>query len=394
MSQSHNIDGFVAEGFEDVREAFEENWIALGELGATFCAYLHGNCVVDLWGGWIDRGRQTVWEKQSIVNMFSTTKGLMSAAIAVLADSGELDYDAKVTKYWPEFSSFGKDRLSVAQLLSHQAGLCGPRIKISVEDLYDWDRMCTLLAEQEPFWEPGTDCGYHALTWGYLAGELIRRITGQSPGSYFHDVLAEPLKADCWIGLPESEEPRVSNMVAPPQAMPMDRQLSEEDVRNFIEMQSTEYYRAALANPIIRPYTDASSRPWRAAEIPAANGTGNARGVARIYAALANGGELEGTRVISEQGIREATKLEWDKGLNLVLRRRMPFARGFLLSRDGVYGPNPETFGHSGAGGSMGFADPVTGLSCSYVMNQMHNNITSDPRWHRLVTLMYEKLSN
>ena len=250
-----------------------------------------------------------------------------------------------------------------------------------------------MLAGQEPFWKPGTRSGYHAITWGYLAGEVIRRITGKTIGAYFHEKVAGPLNADFYIGLPESEEDRASDMLA---AAPMSAEeaakMDPKAIKAGIEMQKSELYQAALGNPQIKPYTHVSSRAWRAAEIPAANGTANARGVARIYGALANGGEIDGVRVLSEAAIDESTKQEWGDEPDAVLGMPMPKARGFMLNRMSMYGPNDGAFGHSGAGGSIGFADRKAGIGIGYAMNQMVNNLDGDSRGGRLIKAVYAAL--
>lgn len=393
MAKVAEIGGFVAPGFEAVRDAFQANFESGAEIGATFSAVLKGETVADLWAGYRDRDRTRPWKEDTIVNVYSTTKGMGSIALAALFDEGKLDYDAKITDYWPEFGAHGKGEMSVAQVVSHQAGVCGPRDPITVEDLYDWDKMCSMLAAQEPFWEPGTQSGYHAVVWGYLAGEVIRRITGKSIGAYFHEKVAAPLEADFYIGLPESEESRASDMISAAPMKPEDAaKMGPEAIKAAQAMQQSELYQAALGNPQIKPYRDVSSRAWRAAEIPAANGTGNGRGIARIYGALANGGALGGVQILSADAIAESTKQEWGDKPDAVLGMPMPKARGFMLNRMGMYGPSEKAFGHSGAGGSIGFSDPETGLGIGYAMNQMANNLDGDSRGGRLINAVYAAL--
>lgn len=393
MGNQIEISGFVAPGFEAVRDAFLANFESGDEVGASFAAVHKGRSVVDLWAGHQDRDRTRVWKEDTIVNVYSTTKGMGSIALAALFDEGKLDYEARITDYWPEFGAHGKGELSVAQVLSHQAGVCGPREPIEVEDLYDWDKMCAMLAAQEPFWAPGTKSGYHAITWGYLAGEVIRRVTGKSMGAYFHEKIAGPLKADFYIGLPEAEEGRASDMLsAAPMSPEQAAKMDPKAIQAGLEMQKSELYQAALGNPQIKPFTHVSSRAWRAAEIPAANGTANARGIARIYGALANGGEIDGIRVLSEGAIDESTKQEWGDEPDAVLGMPMPKARGFMLNRMGMYGPDEDAFGHSGAGGSIGFADRTAGVGIGYAMNQMANNLDGDSRGGRLIKAVYAAL--
>ena len=380
-----DIIGYVSPGFEKVKTVFKSNWDGY-EVGAS-CSVVHkGKTVVDLWGGWLDTEFKAPWQLDTLVNVYSTTKGMGSLAMAILADEGKIDYNAKVVDYWPEFGAEGKEKITVAQLLSHQAGLCGLSRKVTVEDLYDWDKMVTWLAAEKPHWEPGKGCGYHAVMWGYFPGELIKRITGKTLGTYFKEKVTDPLHADFFIGLPDSEMHRVGNIIGPNRArVPMTQVESPADMPAL--------YPIALLNPNIRPYKDASSPAWRKAEIAAANGQANARGIARIYGMLANGGEIDGIRILSQQAIEIATIEEVDDSRpNLVTGRPMRFARGFSLNVDGVYGKNPNAFGHAGAGGSLGFADPAANIGFGYTMNQMQVNPDDESRSKRLADAVYDCL--
>jgi CubicO group peptidase (beta-lactamase class C family) len=269
-------------------------------------------------------------------------------------------------------------------LLSHQAGLCGVDQTLVIEDLYDWDKMVRLLAAQKPHWKPGTAFGYHAVMWGYFPGELIKRITGKTLGTYFREKVALPLKADFHIGLPDSEMGRVAGMIGAGRGRVAPK-------TNSVQPKVGPFHRIALQNPEIRPFKDASSYAWRKAEIAAANGQANARSIARVYGALANRGEIDGIRIISPKGIATATKEEI-RGLDLVRNVPRCFARGFALNLDGTYGPNPEAFGHAGAGGSLGFADPKAHIGFGYAMNQMQINPDDESRAARLVKATYEYL--
>ena len=378
-----DIQGTVSPGFEKVKEAFAANWNGY-EVGASCAVVYKGELVVDLWGGFQGRDLTTPWEKDTLVNVYSTTKGMASLAIAILVEEGTLDYDARVVDYWPEFGAQGKDKVTVAQVLSHQAGICGVSEKIAIEDLYDWDKMVRLLAAQKPFWEPGTQAGYHAVTWGYPAGEIVRRVTGKTLGTVFREKVAGPLGADFYIGLPDSETNRVADLVGPNHARVPQVQNSDPVVPPL--------YRVALMNPNIRPYKDASSTAWRKAEIAAANGQANARGIARIYGALANGGEINGIRIISKAGIARAVCEEAMNAEDPVTGSPMRFARGFVLNVDEGYGPNPNAFGHGGAGGSIGFADPAANIAVGYTMNQMQVNPDDESRAGVLVKAVYNCL--
>lgn len=377
------IKGEVKPGFEPVRDAFRNLWNDV-EIGASFCVFIGGEKVVDIWGGWIDVDMSAEWQSDTLCNVYSTTKGLASAAIAALYDEGGIDFDEKVVAYWPEFGQNGKENVTVAQLLSHQAGLCGVDDKLSVEDLYDQDKMVTLLAAQKPHWEPGTAAGYHAITWGYFPGELVRRITGKTLGRYFAEKVADPLGAgkDCYIGLPESELGRVATMNGPNRARKKPKSPPGKATMPPL-------YRIALQNPSVSPFRDASSDKWRMAEIAAANAQANGRGIARIYSALANGGEQDGVRIMSPKAIEAATRLEVDNETDLVLGRAMRRSRGFILNTNGAYGPNPNAFGHAGAGGSVGFADPDNHVAVGYAMNQMQADIEASPRSMVLTNVVY-----
>jgi CubicO group peptidase (beta-lactamase class C family) len=379
------IYGEVEPGFEKIKEVFKANWEGY-EVGACFSVVYQGKKVVDLWGGFQDKACTRPWKADTLVNVYSTTKGMASLAVAILAEEGKLDYEAPVTDYWPEFGAEGKEGVTVKQLLSHQAGVCGVSEKISIEDLYNWEKMIRLLAAQRPFWEPGQDSGYHAVTWGYLAGELIRRVTGKTLGRYFQEKVAGPLDADFYIGLPDKEMNRVADMIGANRARVPQKPVDGPRLLPAL-------YPVALQNPEIRPFKDVCSYAWRQAEIPAANGQANARGIARIYGALANGGEIDGVRIIGRKGIGTAT-LEEVRGEkdDLILGRPRRFARGFALNTEGMYGPNPMAFGHSGAGGSLGFADPETNIAFGYAMNQMQVNEEDVSRAELLVKATYDCL--
>jgi CubicO group peptidase (beta-lactamase class C family) len=302
-------------------------------------------------------------------------------AVAILVEEGKIDYQARVTDYWPEFGAEGKQNLTVAQLLSHQAGVCGVSRKLTVPDLYDWDKMVRLLAAQKPFWEPGTRAGYHAVTWGFLSGELVRRTAGKTLGTYFQEKVARPLGADFYIGLPDSEMDRVADMIGPNHA--------RIPFAPAPQPEAPPLYPVALLNPDIRPFRDASSYDWRKAELAAANGQANARGIARIYGALAEGGQIDGIRIIRPGSIAAAVVEEAFESQDPVTGKPMRYARGFMLNAENGYGPNPASFGHAGAGGSVGFADPDAGLGVGYVMNQMQVNPDDEPRALRLIEAVY-----
>ena len=304
----------------------------------------------------------------------------MTALTALLiADRGELDFDAPVAKYWPEFAANGKAGVKVSHLMSHSAGLSGWKEKITTEDLYDWEKVTGLLAAQAPYWEPGTAPGYHALTQGYLVGEVIRRITGKSLGTVFREEIAEPLGADFHIGLPASEDPRVAELIPPPPGKAVG------DAGGQTEIQ---------ANMSDNPGVDVSatkSRAWRGAEIPAAGGTGNARSIAEIHAILANGGVAKGKRFLSEAGCRKALELQVE-GTDLILAMPARFGMGFGLSGGVFPMPSPNTIYWGGYGGSLVIIDMDARTSFGYAMNKMAGTTTGDMRALGLAMAMWTSL--
>lgn len=374
------VHGTTAPGFERVRGVFERNFTDDIEVGASFSAVVGGETVVDLWGGYQDRDCSRPWLADTLVNVYSTTKGVASATLATVVEDGALNYDAPVKNYWPEFRA-GANGLSVGQFLSHQSGVCGLRDLVTVADLYDWPRMTERIAAEEPHWEPGTAAGYHAILWGYLAGELARRITGKSLGQLLRERIAGPLGADFHIGLPDSEHHRIADLIGPNHAR------KQPDPASLLGVKMPPLFRFALQNPSVRPWQDACTAPWRRAEIAAANGHGNARGIARIYGALA-----DGERILKRKTIAAMTVEEWGMSDDLVLGRPMRRGRGINLNTEGQYGPNPGAFGHNGAGGSIGFADPERHLGVGYAINQMQPGIEADTRGSRLVRAVFECL--
>ncbi|HSJ97179.1 MAG TPA: serine hydrolase domain-containing protein, partial [Myxococcota bacterium] len=281
--------------FAAVREVFEKSFAADLETGASVAVVLDGRAVVDLWGGFADEARKRSWQRDTIVNLYSTTKGLTALCAHLLADRGRLDLDAPVALYWPEFGAAGKERVLVRHLLCHQAGLAGLRRDHSLAQLCDWRATCDALAAETPWWEPGTAHGYHALTFGHLVGEVVRRVDGRSLGAFFRDEVAAPLGVDLHIGLAAEHDERVAELVPPP-ANPISAAISANPRSLFAR---------ALANPPADP-RDTAGRLWRGAEIPAANGHGNARSLARVYAALARSGELDGVRLCAPATLARA----------------------------------------------------------------------------------------
>lgn len=373
-----DVQGECAPRFAAVRDAFEANFAAGREVGASFAATIDGEPVIDLWGGHADAACTRPWERDTIVNVFSTTKAVTALAAHMLVDRGLLDLDAPVARYWPEFAAAGKAAIPVRQVMSHTAGLAGVTPRLPHEALFDWTRMTAALAAEAPWWPPGSQSGYHALTFGYLVGELVRRLSGRTPGTFVRDEIARPLAADFHIGLPASEDGRVAEMVAPAPG-------------TSTGFDTTSLAGRVLSNPPLRP--EAANQPaWRRAEIPAANGHGNARSVASILAALACGGTLRGVRLLGEPTLRRAIE-EQAYGRDLVLGRRFRWGVGFMLTSDEIpLGPNPHVFGHGGWGGSLGFADLDARVSWAYVMNKMSPGTTGDFRAAAMIAALYGAL--
>jgi CubicO group peptidase (beta-lactamase class C family) len=370
------VHGTTQERFAGVKSVMAASLASGADLGASFCATQGGETVVDIWGGHAGPDKARDWERDTIVNVYSTTKTMAALTALLLADRGVFDLHDKVAKYWPEFASEGKADVTIAQLLSHSAGLSGWKEPLQREDLYDWAKCTDLLARQAPFWEPGTAPGYHALTQGYLVGEVIRRATGKTVGTVFREEIAEPLGADFHIGLPASEDARVAELVPPPVAV--------------AAQASSELQSNMATNPGI-DVGETAKRAWRGAEIPAAGGTGNARSVAEIHAILANGGVAKGKRFLSEAGCRRALECQVE-GTDLILGIPVRFGMGFGLPGGMVPLPNPNSCYWGGYGGSIAIVDMDAQTTFSYVMNRMEGTTTGDARGFALVMTMWQAM--
>jgi CubicO group peptidase (beta-lactamase class C family) len=386
----NNVHGFVADRFSQVRDAFEANIASGADVGASCCATLDGETVVDLWGGFANEEKTRPWEKDTILNVYSTTKTMTALTALLIADRGELDFDAPVAKYWPEFAANGKERIKVSQVMSHASGLSGWKEPITAAaDLYDWEKMTSLLAAQAPLWEPGTASGYHIFTFGFLIGEIVRRITGKSLGTVFREEIAEPLGADFHIGLPASEDSRVAAII------PM---VLRESVGKivFSEIEELTFMNLPRDLEIWGPTARrTSSRAWRSAEIPAVNGQGNARSIAEIHCILANGGVARGRRFMSEAGCRKALEQQIE-GPDLVMRRMPParFGMGFALPGPllALELPNPNTIHWGGGGGSWIFIDMDARTTFAYAANRMDRYPLGDPRPFRTIQAFWKSL--
>jgi CubicO group peptidase (beta-lactamase class C family) len=377
------IHGFIAPGFAGVRDAFAGNFDNGSEVGAAFSAYHRGQKVVDLWGGVADIDTGALWQEDSMVLVFSTTKGATALCANMLAERGELDVEAPVSRYWPEFADAGKQDMPVSYLLTHEAGLAWIDDAMTFDEALAWDPVVERLAAEAPKWEPGTAHGYHAVTYGWLVGEVVKRISGKSLGTFFHDEVAVPLGLDWYIGLPETQEHRVVKLIvleAP----------TDEAVRAMMDLfigPDTNLGKAlgapggAFGDPNVF-----NTRAVRAAEIPSANSVGDARSIARAYASMV--GEVDGIRILGVDQVKQAST-QRTSGPNIVLMDMdIQFGLGFMVPST-MIANRPGSFGHYGAGGSVGWADPDAELGFGYVMNRMDIGLTGDQRSANLMKAVY-----
>ncbi len=373
------IHGTCDPGFEPVREAFAGNFEGGLELGASVAVTVDGRPVVDIWAGDADASGRP-WQRDTSVNVYSTTKTMAGLCMLMLADLGEIDFDAPVARYWPEFAQNGKEDVRVRHVMSHSAGLSGfdPPIE-SAEELYDWDGIVTRLAAQEPWWTPGDGSGYHAVTQGFLQGEILRRVTGRTLGTFFREEVALPLGADFHIGLDASHDARVGELVPP--GAPLASTSGKPNPIAARTFQSCDL-----------DGTEPRSRAWRGAEIPAAGGTGNARSVARVHSAMACGGSVDGVRLLSEAGVTRVLE-EQTLGVDRVIGMLIRFGMGFGLVHEAwPLSPNPNTFFWGGWGGSLAVIDLDARMSVAYVMHRMDADLMGDRRGGLVLLAAYKAL--
>lgn len=375
------IHGTVAPGFEPVRDAFARNFAEHGEVGAACCVYLRGEPVVDIHGGLADAATGRPWQADTLQLVFSATKGVTAACVLMLVERGVLDLDAPVARYWPEFATNGKSAIPVRWLLSHRAGLAAIEGDFTLDEALSWEPVVAALAAQAPLWEPGTKHGYHLRSYGWLLGELVRRVDGRTVGRFLADEVARPLGLDLWIGLPEEQEHRVSSIVPPAPPAP---EMQEVMARLFAP--DTIAGRAFSGPSNLFHYDDMwNRRALHAAELPSSNGIGTARALARLYAALV--GEVDGVRLLRPETVAAAC-VPQSEGGDAVLYLPTRFGLGFMLPP--ALGPSaaPAMFGHPGAGGSLALGDPQRGLGFAYVMNRMSLATAGDPRADGLVAAL------
>lgn len=398
------IRGFCEPQFERVATEFERNFQERGEVGASVCVTLAGKKVVDLWGGMARPATNDPWTEDTLSIVWSSTKGATALCAHILASRGLLDLDAPVAHYWPEFAQAGKETIPVRMLLNHQSGLAAVREPLPAEAFFNWDVMVTALAKQEPFWKPGSMHGYHALTFGWLVGEVVRRVSGKSLGTFFREEVAQPLGIDFWIGLPETLENRVAPIIA---ADPLD---PSKPISTFY---------AALADPTslqglvvfnsggyMLPGPDGefgyNLKAAHSAEIGAAGGVTNARGLAGMYAPLANGGSLNGVNLVNRESLARMGAVSSASALDATLLAPTRFALGYAKTSDNRHEPScteddsvilsEEAFGHPGSGGSIGFADPEAKMSFGYTMSKMGQGLGLNNRGQSLVDATYLSL--
>ncbi|OZB18066.1 MAG: esterase [Hyphomonas sp. 34-62-18] len=367
------ISGHVAPGFEPVREAFEANFASGEEHGASFALRMGGETLVDLRGGWADRAKERVWDETTIVPIYSASKGISALVLAMAVETLPAGYETPVADVWPEFAAEGKGEVTIGQIVSHQAGLPGFEKEIDPALWLDPPACAAAIAALPPMWPPGSAHGYHPLTWGYMLGEVVERITGRSVGTILKEDICGPAGIDFQIGLPEADEPRVGDMLRPKALAPLGN-LTPERKAAFVYKWSSP---------------DRAGRAWREIEIPSANGHGAALAVASLYEAYARGGQVAGGKTLIRGDTLEALTRPRVDGPDLVLPMDTKFGAGIMINSHGKFGPNPETLGHSGWGGSMAIADPARELSAAYVMNRQSSSLVGDPRAAALVEAVY-----
>jgi CubicO group peptidase (beta-lactamase class C family) len=378
-----DISGRCKPGFEAVKDAFASNFEHLGDVGASCAVALRGELVVDLWGGTLDREGTQPWQEDTIINVFSTTKTMSCLSLLVLASRGLVDVDAPVATYWPEFEQNGKGNVLVRHLLSHTAGLPGWDQRLDVTDLYDWDKVTGLLAEQATWWEPGWKSGYHGISQGNLVGEVVRRVDGRTVGQFFADEIAKPFGADFHIGTGPDHDARIAPVIpAPPLVYGGDGDGSGPDKTSIP-------YRAS--NPRLNA-EDSWTIPWRRAEIPAAGGHGNARGVALAQCAVSAGGSANGVDLLTPATVERIFDVQ-AAGRDLVLGIGVTFGVGYgLNSPRAPIAPNPRVCYWGGWGGSLCVNDVDAGFTMAYVMNRMGEGTVGDDRAHTILRGVYASI--
>jgi len=377
-TRDYHIAGDIVPGFEPVLDAFVANFARGEETGSAVAVFRHGRKVVDLWGGYRDAACTLPWRRDTIVNTMSISKAMTALCVHILADRGALDLDDPIAKYWPEFAANGKTGIPIRFALDHRAGLPVVEPSPGPGKIYDWKIMTAAIAAMKPLWEPGTQAGYHIRTQGFILGEVVRRVSGASLGAFFRVEVAEKLGLDFHIGTPNSLFERIAEFIPMRAGTIFDA--SKQDKESLLFKAGRE-----LPQPL-----DYNGPEWRGAEIPSSNGHGDARSIARVYALLAAGGEIDGVRLLSAVTVRRAME-EQHNMVEQVMGRQYHQALGFLRNSAPIVpmGPNAASFGHHGVGGSIGMADPDAGLAIAYVMNRMHARLDNGPRAGSLIEAVY-----
>ncbi len=380
------VHGQAEPGFEGVTRAFEHCFDALDDVGAAVCVWLDGRVVVDHWGGIADAAANAPWERDTVVPVFSATKGVTATLVLQLVEAGVLDLDRAVAADWPEFAAQGKGEITLRDVLCHRAGLAAVDGTLTLDDVYAWDPVCAAIAAQAPNWKPGTRHGYHARSYGWILGELVRRTTGESAGRRISAQIAQPLGLDLWVGLPAELESRVARLIAPEPSQ--DPEMIT--LRERFMGPGTLLARVLSGPSDLFSYGEMwNTREMHAAELPSSNGICDARSLARMYAALV--GEVDGVRLLREETLEQARETQVD-GMDAVIPMPTRFGLGYMLPPTLNPECGPACFGHAGAGGSLGFGDPARGLAFSYVMNRMRDGITGDERASSLAAATYAAL--
>lgn len=380
------IHGHCEPSWTRVREALAALLAEAGPQGCALAVALDGQLVVDLWSGCTDRAGERPWREDTIVNVFSASKGVLAMAMAQLVEAGELDPEKPVAHYWPEFRQGDKRDVTVAQVLDHTAGLVGFHAPVAEQDVYDWQAMTTLAARETPWWTPGSRLGYSPFLYGWILGEVLRRVSGMMPGVFYRRELCGPLGADFLLGLSDEELPRVADMGPWSHA---DAKPAGDSLLSLTRQCDTS--RAAFTNPATL-MAGTNSTAWRKAEIPAAGGHANARGLATLYGALAADGRWRGRGVLAPASLR-ASVAEKSSGHCEVLQVDLAFGLGFMRPSPAIsFGPGQDSFGHPGAGGSIGFADPARRLGFGFVSNRLGQHLLLDPRARHLIEAVYAAL--
>lgn len=381
---SIEIKGTVATGFEDVKEAYKSNFSRgdiYEELGSSLCVFHKGEKVVDLWAGYKNQEKTEEWTSDTTIALYSATKGITGLCMARLVEQGLLNYSDLVSKHWPEYGQNGKEETTISQILSHQSGSPGLREFTLLDDLMNWDLICDRLARQKPYWTPGEFTSYHGWTVGFLAGEIIRRVSGKTIGQFLQDEIAVPLGADVFIGMPEDKDHTAAILYKPKQQHELPPLSSLPD-----------FLASAVGNPILEPESP-NRKEWRAAEMPALNGYSSAIGLAKLYEPLAENGNSSSHNYISPATIDKMTNVESSRP-DAMLGMPVDWANGMVINTLdlNLYGPNKKAFGHSGWGGAFGCADRDNRIAIGYVCNQMGPDTVGDARTPRLIKAIYNSI--